>query len=161
MPTVLYALTTRSTVTSDVGLLIGRTVIGLVFLAHGLQKFRDGIGTTAEGFEQMGIPAPTVSAGLQATLEVAGGALLVAGALTAVVGALLAASMLGAAFLVHSEAFYAAEGGWELVGVLAATSLLLALAGAGRFSVDALLARTGQAQRDRTQTAQKPPATDG
>ncbi|WP_374999427.1 DoxX family protein [Aeromicrobium sp. CTD01-1L150] len=154
MPTVLHALTTRPRAASDAGLLLGRTVIGLVFLAHGLQKVRAGIGATGEGFEQMGIPAPTVSAVFQATLEVAGGALLVAGALTSIVGVLLAASMVGAAFLVHSDAFYAAEGGWELVGVLAATSLLLALTGPGRFSVDAMLARTGQ-------SAQKPPATDG
>lgn len=144
MSTALRAVTGGTPLLADVGLLIGRLVVGLVFVAHGLQKFDQGLGATGEGFDQMGLPAPSASATFQAILEVAGGALLVVGALTPLVGVLLAASMVVAAVLVHSDAFYVSDGGWEFVGVLAAASLMLALTGPGRYSVDALLGRRAQ-----------------
>ena len=144
MSTALRAVTGGTPLLADAGLLIGRLVLGVVFVAHGLQKFDQGLGATGEGFDQMGIPAPSAAATFQAVLEVAGGALLLLGALTPVVGALLAVSMVVAAVLVHSDAFYVSDGGWEFVAVLAASSLLLALTGPGRYSVDALLAGRSQ-----------------
>jgi putative oxidoreductase len=132
---------TRPPAARDLGLLLGRAVLGVVFVVHGWQKWADGIGGTQEGFAAMGVPLADVSAVALAALEVGGGALLVLGALTAVVAPLLGVGMLGAAWFAHRDAFLVADGGLEFVLVLAAAAFLLALVGPGRWSVDALLSR--------------------
>jgi putative oxidoreductase len=77
-------------------------------------------------------------------LELVGGALLILGLLTRIVGALLVVDMAGAAYLVHIKAgFFAADGGYELVLLLGAGALALAVAGAGAWSLDKLLLRRG------------------
>jgi len=131
----------RPAAARDVGLLLARVVVGVVFVVHGWQKWSAGIGGTQDGFAGMGVPLADVSAVLLATLEVVGGALLVVGGLTAVVAPLLGLAMIGAAWFAHRDAFLVADGGAELVLLLAATAFALALAGPGRWSVDALLAR--------------------
>ncbi|MEU7817919.1 DoxX family protein [Pseudonocardia sp. NPDC049154] len=125
----------------DVVLLLGRLVLGLVLLAHGWQKVvTNGPGATIEGFSGMGIPVAPAAAVLTMLVEIVGGLMLVVGAFTAVAGVLAALVMVGAGLFVHADAFFAADGGWELVGVIAAGTLVLAAAGAGRFSVDHLVA---------------------
>lgn len=141
MSTLARALSTPPRSAQDVGLLIGRVVLGAVFVAHGLQKWTQGIGGTQDGFAAMGVPLADVSAIAMASLEVGGGALLVLGALTPVVGVLLGLGMVGAAWFAHRDAFFVADGGAEFVLVLAAGAFLLAFVGAGRLSVDAALAR--------------------
>lgn len=135
----------RSALSRDLGLLVGRVVLGVVFVVHGWQKWSDGIGGTQEGFAAMGVPVADAAAIGQAGLEVVGGVLLLVGALTHVVGWLLGLSMLGAAWFAHRDAFLAADGGYEFVLVLAAFAVLLALVGPGRFSVDGALARDREA----------------
>lgn len=56
-------------------------------------------------------------------------------------GALFFLDMLGAYFFGHMDnGLWASDGGYELVLALGVGALLLAVVGAGRFSVDALLA---------------------
>jgi putative oxidoreductase len=119
-------------------LLVARVIVGVVLIAHGWQKFFTyGIGGTIQGFEGMGVPVSAVSAVYAAVVELVGGALLVAGAATALVGVLVVLDMLGAALLVHiGNGVFVSEGGWELVGVIGAAALALAAVGAGRYSVD-------------------------
>ncbi|MHA7223773.1 DoxX family protein [Arthrobacter sp. RHLT1-20] len=127
-------------------LTILRIVTGFLFAAHGWQKFAEfTIAGTQAAFAQMGVPAANLAAPVIATLELVGGVALILGVLTRVFAVLLAADMLGALFLVHASAgIFAATGGYELVLILAATALAVALVGAGRFSVDkALFGRTG------------------
>lgn len=127
-------------------LTILRIVTGFLFAAHGWQKFTEfTIAGTQAAFAQMGVPAANLAAPVIATLELVGGVALILGVLTRVFAVLLAADMLGALFLVHASAgIFAATGGYELVLILAATALAVALVGAGRFSVDkALFGRTG------------------
>ena len=126
----------------DVALLVARLVLGVVLVAHGWQKvFTNGLGATAEGFAGMGVPLAPVSAAFVGLVELVGGVLLVAGAATALVGVLVVLDMIGAALLVHvANGVFASDGGWELVGVIGATALVLAAVGAGRFSVDHVLA---------------------
>jgi putative oxidoreductase len=128
----------------DIVILIGRVLLGVVLIAHGWQKlFDSGISGTARQFAGVGIPLPTVAAVFAATVEVLGGALLLLGAFTAVVGVLVVLDMLGAAVFVHipkGEGIFVKTNGWELVGVIAAGALILAGFGAGRFSVDGFLA---------------------
>ncbi|MEX5302010.1 DoxX family protein [Kocuria sabuli] len=127
---------------ASAGLTVLRAVLGLTFLLHGWQKFTEWtIAGTQASFAEMGVPLAEVAAPAVAVLELAGGALLVLGLATRVVAALLALVMLGALVLVHLPAgFFVADGGIELVLLLAAASLLFALAGAGRWSVDHLIA---------------------
>jgi putative oxidoreductase len=131
----------RPAAARDLGLLVGRVVLGVTFVVHGWQKWSAGIGGTQEGFAGMGVPLADAAAVALASLELVGGALLVLGALTTVVAPLLGVGMLGAAWYAHRDAFLVSDGGSEFVLVLAATSFLLALVGPGRWSVDALAAR--------------------
>jgi len=125
------------------GLTLLRVVLGVTFLLHGWQKVTEWtIAGTQASFAQMGVPLAEVAAPAVAVLELLGGLLLVLGLGTRVVAALLALDMLGALVLVHLPGgFFAADGGIELVLLLAAASALFALAGAGRWSLDRLIAR--------------------
>ena len=122
-----------------------RVVTGFLFAAHGWQKFNEfTIAGTQASFAQMGVPAANLVAPVTATLELLGGIALILGVLTRVFAALLAVTMLGALFLVHASAgVFVATGGYELVLILAAAALAVALVGAGKVSVDkALFGRT-------------------
>lgn len=126
---------------SDVALLATRVLVGVVLVAHGLQKLGKGVGGAAEGFAGMGVPLPTLSALFVMAVEVLGGVLLIAGAVTTVAGLATVVAMAGAFVFAHFGAtVFVTDGGWELVGVIAAGALALAAAGPGRFSVDHLLA---------------------
>jgi putative oxidoreductase len=132
----------------DVVLLIARLGLGAVMIAHGWQKLdQGGLGGTADGFEAMGIPQAPAAALFAIALEIGGGALVLLGALTPVVGVLWALHMAGAWWFVHRDAFFVAEGGYELVLVLGVLGLVLAGTGSGRLSVDHLLTRRLQEAR--------------
>ncbi len=138
----------RTTPLADVALLVGRLALGAVMIAHGWQKLdQGGLGGTADGFDAMGIPLAGAAALFAIAIEIGGGALLLLGALTPVVGVLWALNMAGAWWFVHRDAFFAGEGGYELVMVLGALGLVLAGTGAGRLSVDALLTRSRAEER--------------
>jgi putative oxidoreductase len=63
------------------------------------------------------------------------------GLLVSVVAALEGFVMAGAAAYVHvRHGIFVADGGWELVGLLAVVSLALVVGGPGRLSVDRLVA---------------------
>lgn len=131
----------------DVALLLARTLIGVVMFAHGYQNLLiTGIGRTAEGFESMSIPLAIVSASFVTVVEFAGSALLIVGALTPVVTAMMLVIMVGAAVFVHiPNGIFVADNGWELVGVIAASLVAISATGPGRYSVDNLL----RAQKER------------
>src|SRR5437588_1903185 len=97
----------------DLGALIGRIGLSVIFIAHGYQKFAQwGIGGTTASFTKMGIPAPTLSAWYAALVEVAGGAALVVGFALPVAGILLAVDMAGALVFVHAgHGFFSSSGG--------------------------------------------------
>ncbi|GAA1995416.1 DoxX family protein [Nakamurella flavida] len=130
-----------NTVRTDVALLIGRVVVGVVFIAHGWQKLvTNGMPATVDGFTAMGIPLPELSAWFTALVEVVGGAALVLGLLVPLAGLLLAVVSGGALAFVHLEnGLFAADGGYELVLVLLAASLMLAGLGSGRFALDPMV----------------------
>jgi putative oxidoreductase len=126
----------------DAALLVARLLLGVVLIAHGWQKVvTNGLGATTEAFTQMGVPLAPVSAAFAGIVELVGGALILAGAATALVGVLVVLDMLGAALLVHvGNGIMASDGGWELVGMIGALALVLAAVGAGKYSVDHALA---------------------
>lgn len=125
----------------DVALLIARVGLGVVLLSHGLDKLDAGFGATVDNFDSMGIPLPDAAAAFAIVAEIGGGALLALGLLTPVAGALVIGQMAGAFWYVHrGTEVMSAEGGWELVGVIAFLALVLASSGPGRLSLDRLIA---------------------
>lgn len=131
----------------SLGLLVLRVVVGITFLMHGWQKVSEwGFSGTAQSFEGMGVPAPAASAAFAIVVELVGGIALIFGVFTRIAGALLALDMVGALVLVHmTSGFFAAEGGVELVLILAAAALALAFTGPGRYAVASAVPSRGSA----------------
>ena len=139
---------------ADAGLTLLRAVTGVIFAAHGAQKlFIYGFDGVAGGFAQMGVPFPGVVGPLVGFVELFGGLALIAGLLTRLAGAGLTTVMLGALFLVHLPAGFFLPNGYEFVLMLAASATTLVITGAGRFSVDAAIARRGVTNVVRTPAA--------
>lgn len=132
---------TRIPYLSDIGLLIGRVALGVVFVAHGWQKLNDlGHSGVTKMFEGMDVPAASLSAYYSTWVEFVAGLALIAGAAVPIAGLLLVIDMAGAFWFVHKgNGIFVTDNGYELVLILGGAALAFALAGAGRFSVDGLL----------------------
>jgi len=131
----------------DVALLLGRIGVGVVFLAHGLQKWENGIDGTAKFFEQTGIPLPTLAAIFAIAVEIVGGILFIVGFLTPLVGLGFVVVSVGALLSVHLDNGLTGQGGYEFVLVLAVTGLALGF-NAGKLSLDhVLFARKREAKQ--------------
>lgn len=148
-------LTRRSLSTNrvllDPALLVLRAVLGVTMFAHGWQKLT-GPGLEGVGgmFDQMGVPLAQVAGPATMLVELVGGVLLVLGLATRVAAAAVVVVSVGAIAIVHwSAGFYAADGGYELVLVLAAMALTLVLTGPGAWSLDAPFARRRSPERAR------------
>ncbi len=130
----------------DLGLLLIRTMVGVVFVFHGSQKLFGAFGGPGlEGFTgfltQLEVPLPGVSAVLAAVAEFAGGLALIAGLGTRVAALPLVVTMLVAAFKVHGTAFSAQAGGMEYALTLGVVTAGVAFTGGGQWSLDALLGK--------------------
>jgi putative oxidoreductase len=137
----------------DVALLLGRIGVAVVFLAHGLQKWENGIEGTAKFFEQTGIPMPTLAAIFAIGVEIVGSVLFIVGFLTPLVGLGYVAVSVGALLSVHIDNGLTGQGGYELVLVLAAAGLALGF-NSGRFSIDhALFGRKRETKQAELQDA--------
>lgn len=124
------------------GIAVVRIVTGVVFAAHGYQKFFVyGLDGATGAFAQMGIPAPSITAPLVAIVELAGGLALIIGLLTRLAALGLAINMLGAIFLVKLKGGFFGPEGAEFEIVLFVNCVALVLAGAGALSADEAIAR--------------------
>jgi putative oxidoreductase len=136
---------------ASIALALVRVITGIIFIAHGAQKlFVFGLAGVSGGFAQMGIPMPGVIGPFIALLEFFGGIALVLGLLTRLASLGLAFDMLGAILLVHLKNGLFLPQGYEFALLLLTTSAALVVAGAGRFSIDSVLAGRGSPT---TQTA--------
>lgn len=119
-----------------------RVCTGVLFLAHGWQKFTDGVPATTNWLESLGVGYATLAAPVLIGVELLGGAALMLGAATRFVSLVLLAQMVAAWFLVHRGLGpFAAQGGWELVLLLAVVLTGFALTGSGATGVDRLFSR--------------------
>jgi putative oxidoreductase len=124
------------------GIALVRIITGIVFAAHGYQKFFVyGLDGATGAFTQMGIPAPGITAPLVAILELAGGTALIIGLLNRLAALGLAINMLGAIFFVRLKGGFFAPNGAEFEILLFVACVGLVIAGAGALSVDEGLAR--------------------
>jgi putative oxidoreductase len=130
------------------GLLILRLVAGLAFMFHGYGKITNPFGWMGENAS-----IPPIFQGLAALAEFGGGLAWMLGLLTPLASFGLACTMVVAAYMhamVFGDSFVAkgpGKGSYELASVYLCISILLLLAGPGRFSLDRFL--FGEKTRDK------------
>src|SRR3954451_12280460 len=130
----------------ELGLLVLRVVVGLLFMGHGTQKLfgwfgGHGLEGTAGFFEQgLGLRPGKRHATAAGVSEALGGALLTLGAFTPLAAGMISGTMVTAIRKVHaSKGPWVTEGGYEYNAVLIAAMAALAESGPGTPSVDAAL----------------------
>ena len=127
----------------SLGLAVLRIATGAVFINHGYAKlFKFGFAGVTGAFTQMGVPLPGIMGPFVGLLEFFGGIALVIGLLTRLFALGFAIDMLVAILLVQLKKGFS---GFEFEFLLMGASVALLLAGAGSFSVDAQIARRGEA----------------
>ena len=131
---------------ADVGLLIGRVGTGLLLaFGHGIFKLPPSEQFIA-GVARAGFPAPTLFAWMATFAEFGGGLLLALGLLTRPAALLIGFTMLVAALRAHgADPLFAqaARGGpsKEMALLYLVPAVLFLLAGAGRYSADAIIGK--------------------
>ncbi len=115
----------------NIGLLLIRLAVGSIFIAHGWAKFQN-MEATIGFFGSLGMSA--IIAYAVTAIEFLGGILMVLGLWTGIAGVLLAIVMVGAYVLVKSKMPFMAA---EIDIALFASSLGIAFAGAGKYSLSA------------------------
>jgi len=125
---------------NEVGVLVLRIILGVIFFIHGLVKFQGGIENIAGWFDSIGIPG--FMAYVVASIEVIGGIALIIGLGTRIVSALFVFLMLGAIIKVKLAAGFLGNGemaGYELELAYLAMALFLAINGSKQFSMGQFL----------------------
>jgi putative oxidoreductase len=129
----------------NIGLLLIRLVIGVLFIGHGAQKLFGwfggyGLKGTGGWFESIGMK-PGVTMALMAGLtELVGGVLFALGLVTPLGGILIAATMVIAIAKVHgANGLWSTSNGYEYNLVLLAVTIGIALVGPGQYALDTFL----------------------
>ncbi|WP_079504746.1 DoxX family protein [Mesobacillus jeotgali] len=129
----------------DLGLLIIRLVIGILFIGHGAQKLFGwfggyGIKGTGGWFDSIGMKPGVTMALLAGLAEFLGGILLAVGLLTPLAALMIAGTMLMAIVKVHApNGLWSTSNGYEYNLTLIAVAVGLALIGPGKYAIDAIL----------------------
>ena len=129
----------------DIGLLIIRLVIGVLFIGHGAQKLFGwfggyGLKGTGGWFESIGMKPGVTMALFAGLAELIGGILFALGFLTPLAGIMIAGTMLMAIVKVHApNGLWATSNGYEYNLTLLAVAIGIAFIGAGQYSLDAFL----------------------
>lgn len=139
----------------QIGPTILRLAIGFGFIAHGWAKLSRGPETFAKLLAVLHVPAPHLTAWVSTMAELLGGLAIFAGAFTSVSAVPLICTMLVAMFTIQINYGFSAvktigltstgpvfgPPGYEINLLYIAGLASLILTGAGRFSVDASLAK--------------------
>lgn len=114
---------------------IMRIVFGILFVAHGMDKFNTGLGNVAGWFESINIPG--FLAYIVGPVELIGGILLILGLFTRYVSAILFVILLGA--LLTAKLSMGLLNGYELDLSFMLIALYLVFAETTRWSLDHLI----------------------
>jgi putative oxidoreductase len=129
----------------DLGLLIIRLVIGVLFIGHGAQKLFGwfggyGLKGTGGWFDSIGMKPGVTMALLAGLTELFGGILFALGLLTPLAGIMIAGTMLMAIIKVHApNGLWSTANGYEYNLTLLVVAIGMALIGPGQYSLDAFL----------------------
>ncbi len=124
-----------------------RIPVGVIFAAHGAQKLFGwfggyGLEDTGQWMASMGLTPGHLMALLAGSTEFFGGLALILGLLVRPAAAALAFTMVIAIFTVHiGNGLFLSNNGYEFGLALLAASVALAISGAGRASIDAVLSK--------------------
>ncbi|HEY9042016.1 MAG TPA: DoxX family protein [Rheinheimera sp.] len=124
-----------------------RVPVGIIFAAHGAQKLFGwfggyGLEGTGGWMDSIGLSPGIVMAFLAGAAEFFGGIALILGLLTRPAALSLAIAMVVAIFSVHIQnGLFMANNGYEFGLALLAASVSLLFSGAGKASIDSLLAK--------------------
>lgn len=123
-----------------------RIPVGIIFIAHGAQKLFGAFGGyglegTGQWMASIGLNPGYLMALLAGGAEFFGGIALILGLLVRPTATILAITMLVAIFAVHiGNGLFMSNDGYEFGLALLAASVSLAISGAGRASVDQIIA---------------------
>ena len=125
---------------SDLGLFMIRSIVGVDFLFHGLQKMTgiwggSGLPGFAAYLEQLSVPYPAYGAVAASAAELLGGVALITGFGMRIAALPLMATMGVAIYFVHRTQFAAQAGGMEFPLTLGLATLGLTLTGPGSLAV--------------------------
>ncbi|MGE6613328.1 DoxX family protein [Peribacillus sp. NPDC076916] len=129
----------------NIGLLIIRLVIGLLFIGHGAQKLfgwfgGHGLKGTGGWFESIGMKPGVTMALFAGVAELIGGLLFALGLLTPLAGIMIAGTMIMAIVKVHApNGLWATANGYEYNLTLLAVAIGIALVGPGQYALDSFL----------------------
>jgi putative oxidoreductase len=133
----MQALAPTATSFDDIGKLVLRVTLALLLLFHGVAKLIGGVGFIAGMLAKLGLPV--AFAYLVYVGEVIAPLMILFGLWTRAAALVVAINMIVAVLLVHGGDFLAMtpHGGWalELQGFYLATSIVVLLQGAGRYSI--------------------------
>jgi len=125
--------------TRDLGLLLIRVMLAVVFIYHGQGKLFGGLDGFAGYLASMNVPAPKVAAFLAALSEVGGGLILLSGLFFRFTLPFVVFTMLVASFKAHAGKFSLQDGGMEYALTLAVITAALVLTGPGRLTLGRFL----------------------
>ncbi|MFC0252557.1 DoxX family protein [Massilia consociata] len=121
----------------DAGKLVLRLALGILILLHGVSKLFGGVSGIAGMLGRHGLPAEL--AYLVYVGEIVAPLLILVGVMTRLAAWVVAINMVVAILLAHTRELFSLSptGGWalELQGMFLATSVAVALLGAGRYSM--------------------------
>ena len=129
------------------GLSVIRCLVGIYFIAHGAQKLFGmfggyGLEGTGQWMESIGLAPGYLMALLSGSAEFFGGLALVIGLLARPAALVLAVTLVVAILSVHiGNGLFMSNNGYEFGLALLAGTVAVLIEGAGRFSLDRLIAR--------------------
>ena len=130
-------------VVRDLALLVARIVTGVTLMAHGWRRWTiTGLEDQANILEGVGLPSAEGLVIATIAFEIIGGALLVFGLATPLIGLGMVSQNVAVILTTRADqGFYQHDGGWEYNAILAAVGLLFLAFGCGRAGLDHLFLR--------------------
>ncbi|WP_203568147.1 DoxX family protein [Aestuariimicrobium ganziense] len=130
-------------VLQDIGLMLARIATGTILMLHGWRRWQDGIPHQVTVLNGHGVPYPEIFGWGTVIFELLGGALLVFGLATPVIGlVLLVQQVMLMVYSTWRHGFYLTGGGYEYNLALASLGTLFMVLGSGRAGVDSLFRRS-------------------